>query len=249
MSAIPGAKNLHRAVSVNASYDTTSELKDYLTRKLRKLGYYTVYNGLIERPGNVNVFVIDLKGKSAEGRPLYENGIPILYYNTSSVADNDEDSGSDAEDSGSDAEDNGPDAEDIGSDAEDSGSDAEDSGSDAEDSGSDAEGSGSDDEETKTVVTAKSSGNDKELRKTARAIANTIKGMHIASDRTDLVRKIHQLGDVVLAKAYTRTVFDSSNKFNSEDERRQCKAGIDDAALDFVFLDVIKNMPEISPPR
>lgn len=229
MSAIPGAENLTRSVSINSSYDTTSDLKEFLTKKLRKLGYYKVYNGLIERPGTVNVFVVDLKGKSAEGRPLYENGIPILYYNTSSAADNEDED------------------EDSGSDDEDSGSDAEDSGSDAEGSGSDDEGS--DDEETKTVTTAKSSGDVKELRKTARAIANTIKGMHIAHSKTDLVRKIHQLGDVVLAKAYTRNVFDASNKFKSDDERRQCKAGIDDVTLDFVFLDVIKKMPAISPPR
>lgn len=241
MSVIKGAENLRRAVSLDESYDASSKLIKYLRGKLDE--YYKVYNGLIERPGNVNVFVINLKGKSAEGRPLYENGIPILYYNTSSVIDDD------AED-----DEDGSDAEDSGSDAEDSGSDAEDSGSENdEDSGSDDEGS--DDEETKTVTTASSkkkvssSSNDKELRKTARAIANTIKNMHIAFDKKDLIHKIHQLGDVVLAKAYTRNVFDASSAFKSDDERRQCKAGIDDATLDFVFLDVAARMPEISPSR
>ena len=223
MSVIRGAENLPRAVSVSSSYDASADLVKYLRKKLEKLGFYKVFNGLMERPNYVNVFVVDRKGKSAEGLALYDNGIPIVYYNTSANDDKKEDDDDDEAASGSEA----------------SGSE---SGSE---SGSDDGESGSDDDDDEARVTKKSGKGDQEIRKAARAIADQIKDIHTAYDKKDLVRKIHQLGDVVLAKAYTRNVFDSSNKFRSDEERRRCKEGIDNAVLDTVFLSVAESMPPI----
>ena len=125
---------------------------------------------------------------------------PILYYNTSSVVDDDDDEDG-SEDSGSDAgsisgndDEHDDDASESGSDAGSvSGGESHDGSGDESDDGS---GDVSDDEETKTVTTTSSkqkvssARNDKELRKTARAIANTIKHMHIAFGNKDHIQTI-----------------------------------------------------------
>lgn len=238
---------MHRTVSVDAS----SKLVRYLQKNLEKLGYYTVRKGVSEAPGTVNVFVIDTKEESADGRPLYKDGIPVLYYNTGDepveITADDLISTNDDDGSGSDDDDEGSDDDDEGSDD----GEEEDDDDDGSISGSESEGSDDEDDEEEMLpaqpkVADKPQRNDAKLRKTARAIADSIKDMHIAYDKEDLVDKIHQLGDIVLAKAYTRTVFDSSTRFASEQERQQCKAGVDSVPLDLVFLDVAKRMPPIS---
>lgn len=238
MSVIEGARLLPRMVQVKTS---DSSLVDFLERKLGPLGYYTVERQTRQQifAGKIGIIVIDIGNKSTSGRPLYKNEIPIVYLTSSTENLISED---DLVDADSDAE--------SGSDAE-SDSDASESGSDdeaADESGSDDEASGSDDDAERKVVRrskTSSSGNDKELRAIALQIAETIKDMHTAHSKKELVRKIHGMGDVVVAKAYVRNVFNQSAKFNSEEERQACLEGLKSETLDFIFPDVAKKMPRI----
>lgn len=233
MSVIQGSSLIPCIVHVTGS----EKLISYLTKKFKSDTNFTVQKQTRQRvfPGKVNIFVVDLGDKPTTGRPLTTNDSPILYLTSSEdnlITDDDlldhEAADSDNEASGSDS----------GSDDEASGSE---SGSDDDDEASGSE-SGSGDEDERKV--APSSG-EKKLRSDARAIADHIKEMHTAHIKEELAPKIRYLVDLMLAKAYTRNVFRTSNKFRSEQERQMCLQGLDSVALEFIFPDIAKNMPPV----
>lgn len=229
MSAIKGSSLIPCAVHVKTSDET---LVTFLKKKFKSEPNFTVRRQDRKQviPGRVNVFVVDLGDKSTTGRPLTTNDSPILYLTSSEDNLITDDDLEDHEASGSDS---------------DAGSEASDSGSEASESGSEASGSDDDDDDADDERKVVHSSDDKKLRSDARAIAETIKDMHTAHSRAELAPAIHRLFDIMLAKAYTRNVFRTSNKFRSEQERQMCLQGLDSVTLEFIFPDIAKNMPPV----